>query len=277
MPLHEASQNAAPDGYIYIYGPRDKDPQKELVAARVLPEYFEDFSQWTFWDGSAWGSEIQNSAPLTNQISQEFSISPLPDNRFLLVFQAGEQVAIRYGKSPTGPFGIYQTVYFCPEAEMDWQPLLYNAKAHPHLSAPNELLISYNVNTYDFFAHFSKADIYRPRFITLKFNLIDTSNTSIRSQNPIKKIFKLFNCPNPFNPATRIHYTLTDAKNVALRIFNLRGEEIRTLLDEWQSGGDHSVAWDGKDNHGTTVGSGIYVYQLKTSKNIESQKMLLIR
>jgi hypothetical protein len=277
IPLHDASQNPASDGFIYIYGPRDKGTQKELVVARVLPENFEDFSQWTYWNGTTWGSEIQNCVPLTNQISQEFSVSPLSDSRFLLVFQAGEQVAVRTGKSPTGPFGIYKTVYFCPEAAMDWQPMLYNAKAHPHLSAPNELLISYNVNSFDFFAHFSNADIYRPRFITLKFNPIDTSNTRIRSQNSIKKTFKLFNCPNPFNPVTRIHYTLSNVNNVMLQIFNLRGEAIRTLLNEWQPGGVFSVTWDGKDDHGATVGSGIYFYQLKTNESIESQKMLLIR
>ncbi|MBN2091965.1 DUF4185 domain-containing protein [candidate division KSB1 bacterium] len=277
MPLHKASQNPVQDGFIYIYGPRDKGTQKELVVARVLPENFEDFSQWTYWNGTAWDSEIQNCAPLTNQISQEFSVSPVSDNKFLLVFQAGEHVAVRYGKSPTGPFGIYQTVYFCPEAEMDWQPMLYNAKAHPHLSAPGELLISYNVNSYDFFAHFSTADIYRPHFISLRFNPSDTTNTNIRNRSPLKKYFKLFNCPNPFNPATRIHFTLPEAKNVALQIFNIKGEEIRILLNEWHPEGDYSVIWDGKDDRGTTVGSGVYFYQLQTKEYIENRKMLLIR
>ena len=167
MSMTEQSGNPNPDGYIYIYGPKSTPDIKYLVVARVLPEDFKDFSQWRFWDGENWGTKVENSISLTSGISQEFSVTPLNDGRFLLVFQIGDQVAIRFGDSPTGPFGPMERVYDCPEVEMDTGVFVYNAKAHPHLSTPGEMLISYNVNTSDWDALFENADIYRPRFIRL--------------------------------------------------------------------------------------------------------------
>ncbi len=58
-------------------------------------------------------------------------------------------------------------IYTAPEDGISPNTYTYNAKAHPHLSTPDRLLISYNVNTFDFFEHFSNADIYRPRFVWL--------------------------------------------------------------------------------------------------------------
>ncbi len=160
-----------PDGYIYIYGHQNDPYNKRLVAARVLPEQFEDFSMWRFWDGTGWSADIDAIAPITTRISSEFSVTPLPDGRFVLVFQLdtlSEFVAIRIGASPVGPFSNYKKIWRCPEVDQDPDIYTYNAKAHPHLSKPGELLISYNVNTFDFLDHFADADIYRPRFIRIR-------------------------------------------------------------------------------------------------------------
>jgi hypothetical protein len=117
-------------------------------------------------------AEIGDVAPLpgTGWLSTEFSVTPLPDGRFLLAYQKlgiGQETAVRLGPSPTGPFGPAVTLWTCPEADLDPDIYCYNAKAHPHLSEPGELLISYNVNTFDFADHVH-ADIYRPRFIRVQ-------------------------------------------------------------------------------------------------------------
>lgn len=160
-----------PDGFVYIYGQEASQPVKGMVAARVLPEQLTDFTAWRYWDGFGWSELIEDAVPITNRISTEFSMSPLPDGRFVAVFQAdglGADVAIRVGDSPVGPFGPMRRIYRCPEVDLDPEIFVYNAKAHPHLSQPGELLISYNVNTFDFFGDFFRyADIYRPRFIRL--------------------------------------------------------------------------------------------------------------
>ncbi len=171
MPNTAEAEAPAPDGYIYVYGHQNDPSNKRLVAARVLPEHFEDFSMWRYWDGAIWSPNIETIAPLANRLSSEFSVSPLPDGRFVLVFQLdtlGQYVALRIGASPVGPFGPIRKIWRCPEPDLDSDIYTYNAKAHPHLSQPGELLISYNVNTFDFWDHFAYADIYRPRFIRIR-------------------------------------------------------------------------------------------------------------
>lgn len=166
-----AANAPEPDGYVYIYGQQNDPFNKRLIAARVLPEEFGDFSKWRYWDGTAWSPQIENIAPLTGRVSSELSVTPLPNGQFLLVFQLdtlGRDTAIRLGDSPIGPFGGFIRIWQCPEAESDPDIFCYNAKAHPHLSAPGEMLISYNVNTFDFLDHFTFADIYRPRFIRIR-------------------------------------------------------------------------------------------------------------
>ncbi len=160
----------SPDGYLYVYGLRNDAFNKRLLVARVLPQQIANFTAYRFWDGAAWNADIAAAEPVTGRVSSEFSVSPLADGRYLLVFQLdtlSNQVAVRYGASPVGPWSDYTVVYTAPEDDLTRDTYTYNAKAHPHLSEPDRLLISYNVNTFDFFENFSRADIYRPRFIWL--------------------------------------------------------------------------------------------------------------
>lgn len=158
-----------PDGYIYIYGCIGDD--KNLVVARVKAEFIEDFGKYTYWDGKEWGTDINSMAAITNAVSNELSVSPLPDGQFILTFQVmglSEKVGCRIGDSPIGPWGDIIELYTTPESDQGM--FTYNAKAHPALSKPGELIISYNTITYDFWEDIKKdTDIYRPRFIRLTF------------------------------------------------------------------------------------------------------------
>jgi hypothetical protein len=87
----------------------------------------------------------------------------------------------------------------------------------------------------------------------------------------------LNNYPNPFNASTVILYTLPQATDVKLEIFNLLGQRIRVLVDEQQSAGYRKVIWDGKDDKGRDVSSGIYFYRLQTEDYSDSKKMVLMR
>ncbi len=94
--------------------------------------------------------------------------------------------------------------------------------------------------------------------------------------------FKLFqNYPNPFNPSTTIRYHLSADGGrrtaVSLKIFNILGELVRTLVDEEQSPGYHLVRWDGRDNLGREVSTGVYIYQLKTGRFGKIRRMVLLR
>ena len=100
---------------------------------------------------------------------------------------------------------------------------------------------------------------------------IDDSMTRIPSG------FTLYqNYPNPFNPATRISYHLPQGTHVGLKIYDLHGHEIITLVDELQTAGLKTVVWDGSDTNGKKAASGVYIYRIRTSNGSVSKKMLLM-
>lgn len=158
------------DGYLYVFGTRSAEYVKRMLVARVKPEKIGSFAAYRFWDGKAWNADIRSAAAVTSGVSAEFSVHPLPDGRFMLTHitdTLGKQVAVRYGDSPVGPWGKDVIVWECPEATLTPNTFVYGAKAHPHLSTPTELLVSYHVNTFDFAENFRAGgvEIYRPRFL----------------------------------------------------------------------------------------------------------------
>jgi len=85
------------------------------------------------------------------------------------------------------------------------------------------------------------------------------------------------NYPNPFNPATTIRFDLDREGPVALRIFNVLGQEVITLMDEARPAGFWSVEWDGLNNNGDPVGSGVYFYRLEAPALSQTRKMAIVR
>ncbi len=87
----------------------------------------------------------------------------------------------------------------------------------------------------------------------------------------------LTNYPNPFNPATRIRYRIQQPGQVRLEVVNVRGQRIRTLVQGFQGTGTYQVMWDGTNQQGHAVASGVYFLQLIQQKNVARHKMLLTR
>jgi len=158
-----------PDGYIYVYAVSKLKGIKGLIVARTLPENFTDFSSWRFWNGQDWDIDMKNSAMIAEFVSNEMSVSPLPNGEILLAYQfmtMGTDVVVQKGKSLTGPFEEKKIVWQTTENDRDKDYFTYNAKAYPHLSAPGEVLISYNVNSFDFWNDIlTDPTLYRPRFV----------------------------------------------------------------------------------------------------------------
>ncbi len=85
------------------------------------------------------------------------------------------------------------------------------------------------------------------------------------------------NYPNPFNPNTTISFTIPTSENVSLTIYNVRGQVVKTLVNDSRSAGTHNIQWDGLNNFGQKVASGIYIYTLRTSNFTESKKMTMLK
>ncbi len=88
----------------------------------------------------------------------------------------------------------------------------------------------------------------------------------------------LQNFPNPFNPETSIRFNLAEASRVSIVIYDMLGRRVRTLLDSEQKGaGYFSARWNGRDDRGGQVATGVYIYQLKTNSKSISRKMILMK
>ncbi len=85
------------------------------------------------------------------------------------------------------------------------------------------------------------------------------------------------NHPNPFNPVTQIDFSLEKAADVTIEVFNLKGQLVKTLLNEHREIGNHNVRWTGEDNDGKPVGSGIYFYKMKAGRYTATKKMILLK
>ena len=102
---------------------------------------------------------------------------------------------------------------------------------------------------------------------------------SISIENPLPEKYDLFqNYPNPFNSITQLKYSLTSKQEqqIQLIIFDLLGRDVRSLVDEKQSAGIYTVVWDGKDNEGKQVSSGVYFYRIISGSFVKIRKMLLL-
>ena len=91
------------------------------------------------------------------------------------------------------------------------------------------------------------------------------------------EVFLHQNYPNPFNPTTTINYSLKQNSKVSLNVYNIKGQKVKQLISEQLLTGQHSVVWDGKDNNGKSVSSGIYFYKLKTDSFEKTKKMILLK
>lgn len=107
---------------------------------------------------------------------------------------------------------------------------------------------------------------------------IKTVTTSTELGEKIPKEFKLYqNYPNPFNSEALIQYQLPSACNISLIVYNSTGQEVRILFKSQKNAGFHQVQWNGKDNKGNHVPSGLYLYRLRTDEFVQTKKLLFLK
>lgn len=112
-------------------------------------------------------------------------------------------------------------------------------------------------------------------------NIVVVSGVSTAAEDEylpsVPKVALHQNYPNPFNPQTTIRYTLTKPAELRLAVYNLKGQLIRELEAGTMATGEHSVVWDGLDQSGKPVGSGIYLYRLQSGDYSKTLKMILVK
>jgi len=167
--------------------------------------------------------------------------------------------------------------------------LQWTAEVEPGKKDSLEIQIDNNTNLAVFRAEYNFRGISTVIFTVTDDSLASDSDTllirvdfaSSIGNNVLEGIPKTYslnqNYPNPFNMETTIKVELPEDSEFSLRIYNLSGRLVKTLVDGKQSAGYYAVSWNGKDERGINVASGAYLYELKAKKFIEVRKMILLR
>ena len=102
--------------------------------------------------------------------------------------------------------------------------------------------------------------------------------TDISKENEVPTNYNLSqNYPNPFNPSTIINYSLPKSSFVTIKIYDMLGREVKTLINSEQNSGTHNIQWNGDNNFGSKVSSGTYIYSIRTGDFYQARKMILLK
>ena len=147
----------------------------------------------------------------------------------------------------------------------------FSGDGNPYYHTSNDRIIYFNLG---YFYSMSKLAVSTISHLALNNMVVGIADR----EDLVASGFRLEqNYPNPFNPTTTIPYRLPGSSQVNLGIYNSLGQKIRTLVNTYQPTGDYQVVWDGRDNHGRSVPSGVYIYRLQGENFSDSRKMMLIR
>ena len=120
------------------------------------------------------------------------------------------------------------------------------------------------------FANYSPSQGSCSSFL-LKLGYETNTNNIINSS-----YFSAINYPNPFNPTTTIKFSISEKSKVNLSVYNIKGQKVKTLINNHYSKGFHSVIWNGNNEFGNSIGSGVYLYKLKVNGKTEAVKKCLL-
>jgi len=101
--------------------------------------------------------------------------------------------------------------------------------------------------------------------------------TGIEGEPPVFADRLFQNYPNPFNPTTSIRYTVAETGRVDITIYNVKGERVTRLFNETMPPGPHEVTWNGTNERGHTVASGVYFYRLQVGGFSDVKKMVILK
>jgi hypothetical protein len=151
------------DDYTYIYGLENLRYVKYSHIARSRPGRL--FGPWEYFDGSGWSTNSDSTKRILKGVSSQYSVIKL-GKRYFLITQTdffGKEIVSYESKSSVGPWGHRRVLYITPQS--DKNIYTYNTLAHPQFMKGGDLLISYNVNSFNIQDIYDNADNYRPYFI----------------------------------------------------------------------------------------------------------------
>lgn len=237
-----------------------------LVSNHIYLTTFSNTLFYTYWDGANWQNVVwiplddHGFGPLIEQYRPDLTFS-----------NEGHPIVTwdQYGYTNYfDPFGngIGTSVKLDTGWHANANIALHREPRYPKILADSNNYLHYvwqDTTDGDLDIYYTTTD-----FLTAISDLNDLLTSS----------FRLFqNYPNPFNPSTNIRYSIPKSEFVTIGVYNILGQKIRTLLSRKQFAGEHHVLWDGRDDDGQRVASGIYIYQLKAGEYFDVKKMIFLK
>jgi hypothetical protein len=158
--------------YVYVYG--TAAGAAGATVARAPQESLDDFAQWRFYSNGLWQKDPRQATAIFPDKPPEGTVRWAPAlGHFAAVYSEGlsGDIVLREAPDPAGPWSERRVIYHCPDSNRSKAYYCYAGKAHPELSGPEELVITYAVNSNNFFDLFNDPLLYWPRFLRLKFPL----------------------------------------------------------------------------------------------------------
>jgi len=226
------------------------------------------------------------SADVSLQISQtkDEQVSIFLDGKFD-VNVSGVQLELRWDKDKLELSNISQTartkklgLYHNNGKDGELKVGMVDIKGKEHISAGEGALLKVNIK--------SKSDSLDLSSLEINEAILFDENgrklavkivNKVGNLNLPKKFSLSQNYPNPFNPQTVIKYALPHGCEVKITIYNVLGQKVRTLVDEYQNAGYKRVEWDSKNDGGEEIASGVYFYRIKAGEFTQSKKMVILK
>lgn len=155
--------------FIYVYGSSAR--AGGATVARVPEESLDDFQQWRFYGAGQWREDADAATAIFSDAPTEGTVRSVPAlGGFVAVYSQGlsGDIVLRTSDSPAGPWSARRVIYHCPEAKPSQPLYCYAAKAHAELGARGELILTYAVNSNNFWDLFNDPSLYWPRFLRLR-------------------------------------------------------------------------------------------------------------
>lgn len=159
---------------LMIYGvQRESKLRDDLLLAKVRPDEIEKFDQWRFYSGSdRWSDQLQDARPVAENVVKELSVERMRDgSKYVMIHSEpvlGPGIFLRQADRPEGPWSKPRLVHRVIDKDKDRRFFAYAAKGHVLLSAPDEIFVTYVVNSHELSLMFQDASIYRPRCLRVK-------------------------------------------------------------------------------------------------------------
>jgi len=263
-------------------GIRGDIPSVSWLTTGKTMEYGKMYLVW-FLDHTLsdfqWYTEGASEEPAKKKESEYFSYTELPDYEVIDVLDIPEdvrEIGVFEEESCVGAVVVQnsseQILVYSNKANRDDIPFNFEiVTGNKGLIQPVKNYLVFNNDT----ENFEKGHVASGRQERTSIKLGDTGEP--QNDTPAANSVVLHNSyPNPFNPETNISFSLPAEQEVSLNIYNLKGQRVRELVNGQMVSGTYTIIWDGKNDGGKQVGSGLYFYKLRTDGREFSKKMLLL-